>query len=77
MELNKFIDELFKRGKQEGLSDMEVYYIDSDSFEVNIYNQEVDKYNVNRNKGISLRAIYDGRLGYAYSEKFDEEDIDF
>ncbi|MCX7694498.1 MAG: TldD/PmbA family protein [Caloramator sp.] len=77
MELNKFIEELFRRGKEEGFSDMEVYYIDSDSFEVNVYNQEVDKYNVNKNKGISLRAIYDGRLGYAYSEKFDEEDIEF
>lgn len=77
MELNKFIDELFKRGKEEGFSDMEVYYIDSDSFEVNIYNQEVDKYNVNKNKGLSLRAIYEGRIGYAYTEKFDEEDIEF
>lgn len=77
MELNKFIDEIFKRGKEEGFSDMEVYYIDSDSFEVNIYNQEVDKYNVNKNKGLSLRAIYEGRIGYAYTEKFDEEDIEF
>jgi len=77
MELNKFIEELFRRGKEEGFSDMEVYYIDSDSFEVNIYNQEVDKYNVNKNKGLSLRVIYDGRLGYAYTEKFDEEDIEF
>ncbi|MCX7951108.1 MAG: TldD/PmbA family protein [Clostridiales bacterium] len=77
MELNRFIDELFKRGREAGFQDMEVYYVDSDSFEVNIYNQDVDRYSVTNYRGISLRGIYDGKIGYAYSEKFDEEDIEF
>jgi PmbA protein len=71
MEYNTFKDTLFARAKEYGFSDYELYYTASDSFEVETFGGEISKY-VNTNEmGISFRGTYNGRIGYAYTEKMD------
>ena len=47
MELNLFVDLLFKKAKEEGFSEYEVYYVDRESLSIGVYKSEVEKYNLN------------------------------
>lgn len=77
MDIKEFTARLFENGKSKGFSDMEVYYTNSEAFEVNAFKQEVDKYSVNTRSGLSFRGIIDGKMGYSFTEKYEDEDIDF
>ena len=43
------------------------------SFSVKINEQNVESFNYNDSKGIGVRVVKRGKVGYAYTEKFDEE----
>lgn len=75
MEFVNFKDKLFKAAKAEGFTEYEVYYAEGKSFKVNVYNKEIDSYNVNATKGLGFRGIYQDRMGYAYTEILDEKAI--
>lgn len=77
MDIKEFSVKLFEQGKINGFNDMEVYYTNSDSFEVNAFNQDLDSYSVNTKSGLSFRGIINGKMGYAFTEKFEDEDIAF
>lgn len=77
MDINLFIEELFQAGRKKGFSDMEVYYVSGEEFEVTAFDQSIDSYKLNTNIGLSYRGILEGKMGYAYSERFEEQDIAF
>lgn len=77
MDLKAFIKKLFESGKKAGFSDMEIYYVSGEDFSVTAYEKAIDSYKINTDIGLSLRGIINGRMGYAYTEKFDEEDVEF
>ncbi|MDF2675089.1 MAG: TldD/PmbA family protein, partial [Clostridiales bacterium] len=77
MDIKEFSVKLFKHGELNGFNDMEVYFTNSDSFEVNAFNQDLDSYSVNTLSGLSFRGIINGKMGYAFTEKFEDEDIHF
>lgn len=77
MEVKKFSNKIFEKGKQAGFTDMEVYYQNSEEFEVTVYQSEVDTYKINTDIGLSFRGIIEGKMGYSYTEKFEDEDVDF
>lgn len=68
---------LFEKGRQAGLEEMEVYFVDSENFSCKVFEQEVDAYSVSATKGLSFRGLYNGKMGYTYTEKADNEAIDF
>ncbi|MGL5414166.1 MAG: TldD/PmbA family protein [Clostridium sp.] len=76
MEFKEFKEKLFKRARLEGMEEFEIYFSDKDSLSINIYKEEVEKYNLNKSFGISFRAKVEGKMGYSYSEIIDEEAID-
>ncbi|MGL5649020.1 MAG: TldD/PmbA family protein [Clostridium sp.] len=76
MEFKEFKGKLFEKAKLEGMEEFEIYFSDKDSLSINIYKEEVEKYNLNKSFGISFRAKVDGKMGYSYSEIIDEEAID-
>ena len=75
MEFGEFKDKLFKAARYTGFTDFEAYYALGESFKVNIYQKEIDNYSVNVSKGLGFRGVYNGRMGYAYTEILDEESI--
>lgn len=77
MNIKDFCDKLFLEGKKLEFEDMEIYYINSDSFEIKVYQGEIDSYNVNTSIGLSFRGLIDGKMGYSFTEKFEEEDISY
>lgn len=77
MDIKSFANKLFGEGKKFGFTDMEVYFVNSENFEVRAFQRDIDSYNVNTSMGLSFRGIINGKMGYAYTEKFEDEDIEF
>ncbi|MCK5128467.1 MAG: TldD/PmbA family protein [Clostridiales bacterium] len=76
MNINSFIDKLFERASASDFTDFEVFYSSGDSFHVKVFEGKVDDYSVNTSYGISFRGIYNGKMGYSYTEAFDDDAYD-
>lgn len=76
MELNIFIDKLFQEAKNNEFDEYEVYYVDRESLSINVYNEEVEKYNLTTSYGLSFRGKINGKIGYSYTEILDEYAIE-
>ncbi len=63
--------ELLEIAKNKGFSDFEIYMEKSKRFSTSIYNGALDKFSASEPAGVSVRGIYNGKMGNAYSEKMD------
>lgn len=77
MQSEKFKEILFKKAKKVGFDDCEIYYSQIKSFSVNVYKGEIEKYQNNEFSGLSFRGMYNGKIGYSYTENISEDVIDF
>ena len=75
MDFNLFKEELFKEAKNSGFEECEIYYSDSESLSLNVYEGEVEKYKLTNAFGLSFRGKINGKMGYSYTEILDEEAI--
>lgn len=75
MEFNLFKKELFEEAKKNGFEDCEIYYSNTESLSINIYEGEVEKYKLNNSFGLSFRGMLNGKMGYSYTEILDEAAI--
>ncbi len=76
MEIKLLIDKIFQKGNESGLNDMEVYYSAGRSLSLKVFKEELDGYSLSESEGLSLRGLYNGKMGYSYTEKVDETSID-
>ncbi|MBQ1786418.1 MAG: TldD/PmbA family protein, partial [Turicibacter sp.] len=70
-------DLLFETGLKSGLTDMEIYLVKNDNFSCKVFEQNVDSYSVSKTQGLSFRGVYEGKMGYTYTEKCDDSSIPF
>jgi PmbA protein len=77
MDIKDFTAKLFEEGYKIGFTDMEIYHVSGEEFEVTAYEKTIDSYKINTDIGLSFRGIIEGKMGYAFTEKFETEDIDF
>ena len=77
MDLILFKTKLFDAAKAAGFSDWELYYSKSDDFNVEIFKGEIFGYQNSATAGVSFRGTFNGKIGYSYSEKIEEDVIDF
>lgn len=73
MNIKNFKELLFKQARAEGFEDCELYYGENSSFSVNIYKGKIEKYQNSESGGFGFRGIYNGKMGYYYSETINEE----
>lgn len=76
MNLDTFISLLLQKAKDRGIHPAEVYAVTGDSFSCQAVQGEIGKYTVKSRSGLSLRGIYEGKMGCAATEAFDEAAID-
>ncbi|MDR1663318.1 MAG: TldD/PmbA family protein [Clostridiales bacterium] len=76
MEYTAFKEALFKNAEAFGFTDCELYYAASDSFTVKIFGGEISEYSNSDAVGASFRGTFNGRVGYAYTERIDESVIE-
>jgi PmbA protein len=77
MTLVEFKEAVFKKAELNGFTEYEIYYSSENSFGVQIFEGEIDKYTVSGNQGLSFRGLYNGQMGYAYTEILDDAAVDF
>lgn len=75
MNFNEFKKELFDCANALGCSAAEVYFEEGTSFNVNILEQEIDRYTAAVSSGLNLRVKYQGKDGYAYTEVFEDAEL--
>ncbi|TCZ79876.1 TldD/PmbA family protein [Paenibacillus albiflavus] len=77
MDIRSFQEKLFARGQELGVHKLEIYYQQGRSTSVRVVKGEIDAYTIKESGGLSLRLEHNGQMGYAYTEKLDEDSIDF
>jgi len=75
MTLDAFKTLLFEHAKAAGFTDWELYYAESQGFEVTMFEREMDNYQVTGSSGVCFRGLYNGRMGYASAEILDEDSV--
>lgn len=74
--IRKKIDSLFEMGMAKGLTSQEIYYQENKKLAISVFEGQVDKFTLSEDGGMSYRVIYGGKMGYAYSERFDDDAIE-
>ncbi|MCJ7841071.1 TldD/PmbA family protein [Lederbergia sp. NSJ-179] len=77
MKIEKFQEKVMSSGLMNGFEDMEIYYERAEGLTCEIYQGEVDRYETSRTGGLSFRGIYEGKTGYAFTEKIEADSIDY
>ncbi len=76
MDLTELKNILFKRAKEKGFSECEIYCSDNKSFNVSVYKGNIEKYQNSQSGGFCFRGIYNGKMGYYFSENIENPDIE-
>lgn len=77
MNLTQLQETLLKKATEAGFTEAEVYYERVESFKCMIYEGEIDSYETSEEGGLGFRGLYNGKMGYAYSEKLEDDSIPF
>ena len=75
MTMDQFTQLLLNEAKNAGIEAAEIYLASSDSFRAMCQQDQINNYTVNSTQGLSLRGIYQGKMGYAATEAFDESAV--
>lgn len=76
MDRKIFIEKLFARAAEEGMTQCQASYSSGESFEVSVLKGEVLSYNVSDVANLSFRALVNGRMGSASTQALDDEAIE-
>lgn len=57
------------------MDDVEVYIENDKKIDIKVFEKELDGYTISESGGLSLRASFEDKIGYAYTEKLDETSI--
>lgn len=77
MDFNEFKTSVLSYANEKGFEDCELYFSSGDSFGIMVLNQEVSSYEVSREQGVGFRGLYNGNIGYSYSECVDQDAVNF
>ncbi|HWR61203.1 MAG TPA: TldD/PmbA family protein [Clostridia bacterium] len=77
MDIHRLKERLFEKGRKIGFDDMEIYCSSGRSTSVKVWDNEVKGYEIREQGGISFRGLYNGNMGYSYTERIDDRSVDF
>ncbi|MCL2189332.1 MAG: TldD/PmbA family protein [Defluviitaleaceae bacterium] len=73
MTFDTFKTEIFAQAKTKGFTDCELFHSGSTSFSVRVLNGEISEYKNTSLEGVGFRGTFNGKMGYAYTEKMAPE----
>ena len=76
MEFKEFKESYLIELKMMDFKNMKLYYVNRESLNITVYKEEVEKYSLTTSYGLSFRGKINGKMGYSYTEKLDEEAIE-
>lgn len=71
--LKGFFEQLKAAAMEAGFESVEIFYQGGRAFSTKIFRTEIERYQVSEDAGISIRGVYDGKVGYFYSERIAPE----
>ncbi len=74
MTYQEFKEAVIRYARENGIADYELYYTESESASVEIYQEEVKSYSTQNSSGVCFRCVLDGKAGYASTENPTEEE---
>ncbi len=69
--------EIIDRGLNLGISEIELYIVSSKGMNMSLTDGELDSNSFTEDFGMSIRGLYNGKMGYVYLESVEEEDVLF
>lgn len=70
------IEKLFKVAKDKGIQDIQVYQSNSSNLSVQIFEGEVDKYEIADSSALTVKGIYNNKMGVYRTEVFEDSLIE-
>jgi PmbA protein len=70
-------DVLFKKAKEAGIEDIQVTYSGGTEFDIEVFNKQIEKYQIADSAKLSVKGIYKGKMGTVVTEVINEEAFDF
>lgn len=77
MDIKSFKDKLLNKAVEKGFSVAEFFYQSISNNSVSVYKSQVEKTQNNIGGGFSFRGLFNGNMGYYYSEDLNENIIDY
>ena len=72
---NRWIEILCEEAKKHGLTEYEIYSAKGESLSCDVLEHELNSFSSSSSGGISFRCRQNGRMGYASTERTEEEDL--
>ncbi len=69
------MDDILEAAKGK-LEEAEVYISTNENLSIQTFQGEISKYEIAESGGLSLRGLYKGKMGYAYTEKIDSSEAE-
>ncbi len=70
-------DKLFEAASKKGIEDLQVYFNDSNEFDIAVFKGELEKYTIASTQKLSVKGIYDGKMGTVTTEVLTDDVIVF
>ncbi len=70
------LDKLFRRAKEKGIQDLEVFSSARSSLSIEVFDGEVDKYEIADTNALTIKGVYNNKMGHFRTEVLDDEVID-
>ena len=74
MDFQEFKKAVIAASEEYGVADYEIYYTSEESTSVGIFRHEVNRFESGLSGGVSYRAIVNGRMGYASTERLEADE---
>jgi len=75
MNIAEYQEKLLDQAIDAGFTEAEVYFERKNSFQCMLYEGQIDSYETSEDGGLSLRGLHNGKMGYAYTEKLDDDSM--
>ncbi len=70
-------DLLFKEAKARGIEELQIYLSSNSDFELEVLKGELEKYTISSTQKLSVKGIYDSKMGTVETEVINDDIIDF
>jgi len=70
------IEKLFSRASEKGVSDIQVYMSDRTNLSIEIFEGDIDKYEISDTKSLTIRGVYNNKMGTFVTEVLEDDIID-
>lgn len=77
MEMKQFQEGVLAAAKEAGFEESELYYEHATSFSCKVFEGDIDSYETSEEAGVGFRGRYEGKMGYAYTEKIEASSVHY